>query len=236
MVAPRPLNEAERLQVLSSYWIMDSEPERTYVDIARVAAVICGSPMSAVTLIDADRQWIKASYGVDATGTNNARDDTICAHCILGNEPMVVEDTQKDDRFRQNPFVVDAPHVRFYAGAPLLAPGGQALGTLCVFDDEPHALSAEQVQGLQSLARLVVEHFEQRKVTKALAQALERSKSLGELIPVCAYCRRIRDDQDYWASLEEYLKTHTDTDVSHGICPNCVQRHFPNQARMLDRE
>lgn len=127
-----------------------------------------------------------------------------------------------DARFVDNPLVTGAPHIRFYAGAPLITAGGQELGSLCVIDATPRTLSPQQIGALEALARQVVAVFELRRVSAQLADALSRVKTLASLVPVCAWCRKVRNDQDYWQSLETYLASEAGAMVTHGICPACA--------------
>lgn len=228
LAAPRPLNEADRLEVLEAYRLMDTEPERAYDDIVGIAAHICQTPIAAVTLLDQDRQWFKAKVGLDADQTT--RDEAFCSYTILGSDVMVVSDATDDDRFSANPLVTGDARIRFYAGAPLTTPSGHNLGSLCVIDREPRALGSEQLEALQSLARLVVDQFELRQVSIQLASALDRVRSLGELIPICSYCRKVRDDNEYWQVLERYLQRQVGSNVSHGICPECYDKHHSDAA------
>jgi GAF domain-containing protein len=113
---PVPPDEEVRLEVLRRYGILDTPAEKAFDALARIAALICGTPISAVSLIDADRQWFKASVGLDITET--PRDQAFCAHTILTpNETLVVADARRDPRFADNPFVTGDPGIRFYAGA-----------------------------------------------------------------------------------------------------------------------
>jgi GAF domain-containing protein len=225
--APRPLNEAERLEALRAYRILDTQPERAYDDVVAVASHLAGTPIALVSLVDADRQWFKARHGLDAVET--PRDLAFCAHTILGDAPLVVEDARKDPRFRENALVTGAPFIRFYAGVPLRNPEGHRLGSLCVIDREPRELPPEVLLQLERLARLVVDQMQLRLVSSELAEALERARVLGELIPVCAYCRRLRDDDQFWQSLEQYVERNTGSRLSHGICPDCMHEHFPTE-------
>ncbi|MBS7458654.1 sensor domain-containing diguanylate cyclase [Coralloluteibacterium stylophorae] len=149
-----PRDEAARLEALQALAILDTAPEIAYDDLVRIATGICGTPMGTVSLIDADRQWFKARHGVE--GQETPRSVSFCGHAILHpDELLIVPDTHTDPRFRDNPMVTGAPHVRFYAGAPVSVDEGQALGTLCVFDTEPKLLSAFQTDALAALARQV---------------------------------------------------------------------------------
>jgi PAS domain S-box-containing protein len=185
-VAPIPDNDAERLATLYSYGILDSPPEQGYDDVTALATHFCGTPYSTVTFVDQDRQWFKSETGF---GTNETgRSDGFCACAILCPETLIIEDTLLDPRFSTNPFVSGGPRIRFYAGAPVIAPNGHILGTVCVFDDKPRQLSPAQVAALESLARQVQGLLEQRKVVSHLEAALAMSKNaerrLGELAAI----------------------------------------------------
>ncbi|GAA2505312.1 GAF domain-containing sensor histidine kinase [Winogradskya humida] len=180
MQAPLPANETDRLAALYELDILDSEPEKDFDDIVALASTVCGVPMSLVSLLDADRQWFKASVGTDLTET--ARDISFCSHAILGKDLLVVPDATQDPRFADNPTVSDDGGIRFYAGAPLLTTDGYALGSLCVVDSQPRRLDLEQLQALRALARQVTSQLELRRYASALAnttarlQVLERHK------------------------------------------------------------
>jgi GAF domain-containing protein len=229
MPAPgRPADETERLAALHDYDILDSEAEQTTDDLVHLAGRIAGTPMSLISLVDAERQWFKASSGFDDTET--PRETSFCGWAVLGREPLVVPDALEDDRFSDNPSVLGTPNIRFYAGFPLVTPGEHVIGTLCVLDTAPAQLSDAQHEDLARLARLVMTHLEARRNATRLAEALREVRTLGELIPICAHCRRIREDDAYHRTLEQWLQEHTGTRVSHGICPDCMREHFPEFA------
>jgi PAS domain S-box-containing protein len=171
MSAPLPLNEAQRLATLREYRILDTIPEQAYDDITLMAAQICDVPTAMVSLVDENRQWFKSRIGMDAAET--PRDIAFCAHTILSTDDvMVVGDALADKRFADNPLVAAGPLVRFYAGAPLVAPDGSALGALCVMDQKPRTLDAKQLEALKALGRHAVAQLELRRQTRELASEI----------------------------------------------------------------
>jgi formate hydrogenlyase transcriptional activator len=171
-------DEAARLAALGAYEILDSPPERAFDDLVALAARICGAPMAAISLVDADRQWFKARIGLPLSQT--ARDVAFCAHAILGPGLMVVSDARADERFAANPLVTGEPGIRFYAGAPLHDPDGHALGTLCILDRVPRELSPEQAAALEVLSREVVSRLELRRTSAGLERALVEQRRQAE--------------------------------------------------------
>ena len=168
----KPDNEAERLRALHRYQILDTGAEAAFDDLVSIAAAICGAPMGSVSLIDSDRQWFKARLGLADQETS--RDTAFCAHAILNpHEMLVVPDAQADERFRDNPVVTDEPHIRFYAGAPLLSLEGLPMGTLCVMDRQPRELEAYQLDALDALSRQVASLLELRRITHDLRLQLQ---------------------------------------------------------------
>ncbi|MBD2109332.1 ATP-binding protein [Nodosilinea sp. FACHB-13] len=177
-IAPLPDNEAERLKVLHSLSILDTAPEDSFDDLTRLASQICGTSIALVSLIDADRQWFKSRVGLLMTETH--RDIAFCSHAILQSNLFLVPDTSTDERFSDNPLVTGDPHIRFYAGAPLMTSEGSAIGTLCVLDQEPRKLSVEQTESLKIISRQVARQIEQRRDLASLAQISLDVHQIGE--------------------------------------------------------
>jgi hypothetical protein len=153
--------EFARQRALDAYRIIDSLPEQAYDDNVQLASTLCETPMALVTLIDRDRQWFKSRLGLDDEQTD--RKIAMCDHAIRQPDRLMeVPDASVDPRFAQFPHVTGAPHVRFYAGMPLVTPGGAAIGTVCVIDNEPRKLDEKQREGLAALARLAMSLMDAR--------------------------------------------------------------------------
>jgi len=167
---PVPANETERLAALRAYKILDTRPEERFDDLTKLAALICGVPISLISLIDRDRQWFKSKFGLGLEETPRAH--AFCTHAIMQPEMFVVPDATQDERFAQNPLVTGDLHIRFYAGAPLAARDGHLLGTICVIDHEPHTLSDAQKEALEILSRMVIANIELRSDLSELRDAL----------------------------------------------------------------
>ena len=188
--ADTPLGEAQRLASLQSYEVLDTDPEQAYDDLTRIASEICGTPIALVSLVDSDRQWFKSRVGLEATET--PRSVAFCSHAILEpDQVFLVPDSSVDERFHDNPIAVGGPHVRFYAGAPLVNHEGHALGTLCVIDDKPRELSASQLESLRALSRQVVCQLELRKRNANLrelsATVQRRNEELREFTAIATH-------------------------------------------------
>lgn len=174
-VAPLPSNEVARLRTLKHYRILDTGAEAAFDDLATLAADICQTEIAFISFIDADRQWFKAKVGLEMAETPRAY--AFCAYAILQpDQPLLIPDTLADERFVDNPLVVATPHIRFYAGQPLVAPDGSALGTLSVLDQVPHSLTPKQIKALQTLSRQVVDQLKRRRQAAQLRGALSKQQ------------------------------------------------------------
>ncbi|WP_198170905.1 PAS domain S-box protein, partial [Deinococcus arboris] len=161
--------EAARLAALAAYHILDTPPEAVYDRAVRLASAMFNAPIALISLVDAERQWFKACYGLDFQET--PRSISFYAHALDHDGVLVVPDARQDHRFADNPLVTGDLHIRFYAGAPLITPDGQKLGTLCILDREPRApLSPQDGQVLQHLADGVVSELELRRMGAVLAR------------------------------------------------------------------
>jgi signal transduction histidine kinase len=182
-----PECETERLADLYSCNILDTPPEEDFTDIVELVAYICQTPIAHISLIDSERSWHKARKGL--AEQELPRQFSFCTHTIFSGHPVIVEDARKDERFADNPSVVDDPFIRFYAGYPLVTNGGQCIGTLCVVDIIPRNLNEHQLTALDLLAKQVMKLIEERKRTRQLQQAtrLEQQRN--------AKLQRITDTQ-----------------------------------------
>lgn len=191
MTATIPPNEAGRLHALRKYEVLDTFPEQAYDDVVRLASFICGTPIALVSLVDTDRQWFKAKVGIDLIET--PRDVSFCAYALSEPDKLfVVPDTYDDSRFSGNALVVSEPNIRFYAGAPLVTPDRQVLGTLCVIDRMPRQLTNEQKEALSALSRQVVAQLELKRKLIELEDSECRFKTFMDNSPAATF---LKDDQ-----------------------------------------
>jgi len=179
LIAPEfPIDEEQRLAAVRSYHLLDTLPEKDFDNITSLTANICDVPISLVTLLDADRNFLKSHYGLPFN--ESPRNTSFCGHAILEEKDIfIIEDARKDDRFKDNPLVTDMNAI-FYAGVRLVNNEGYPLGTLCVFDTKPRELSKSQKKALIAMAYQVVNLFEARKRNRALLSAQKELKERNE--------------------------------------------------------
>jgi signal transduction histidine kinase len=184
-----PINEQERLKALRSYELLDTLPEEAYDTITKLASYICDTPISLVTLLDVDRNFLKSRLGIEFS--ESPRDISFCGHAILTENPIfIVEDARVDERFQDNPLVKDFKAI-FYAGVPLKTQDGHALGTLCVYDHKPRTLDEKQQEALLGLAKQVILLFEARKrnieLQKSQQETTARNNRLEDFARLIAH-------------------------------------------------
>ena len=164
---PMPSNEAVRLAKLRELDILDSPPDDQFDALARTASLVCGTPISLISLIDEERQWFKANIGLTGLSAMS-RDVAICAHTIIEDDVLEIPDATGDGRFASNPMVVGAPGIRYYAGVPLRLADGSQVGTLCVIDRRPRRLNAEQIEILRCLGHVAARALQSSKERRQL--------------------------------------------------------------------
>jgi len=234
-----PVDEAARLAALRSYRILDTDPEKAFDDLALLASQICGTPIASITLIDENRQWFKARVGHSMSETT--RGVAFCAHTIEQPGLFIVPDARHDERFRDNPMVRGEPHVRFYAGAPLVTPEGHAIGSLCVIDSVPRTLTDDQRQALGALKRQAEAQLELRRNLLELERALSaRDEAEAKQEKLIAELRSSLDNVNKLAALLPYCSTcalnlvipaepssiHI---VSEGVTQLLQSKHWPEE-------
>ena len=206
-----PLDEARRLAALRELGVLDTLAEPAFDAITRAAADLCGVPIALISLIDAQRQWFKSNFGLPGA-SETPRHLAFCDHAIRDDALMEVPDATRDERFASNPFVTGEPDVRFYAGAPIVLPDGERIGTVCVIDRAPRHLDEHQRTMLQSLAAIVSAMLTQRRqlltATSRLAESELRVRRLYEATPAILHSigpdGRILNVSDRWLALMGY--------------------------------
>lgn len=185
MKAPFPGNETERLETLRSYRILDTPPEKTFDDLTRLAADLFKTPMAVIGLLDVDRYWFKSKVGLEVAEI--PRRGAFCDYAVWQRDPLVVPDMLTDERFATHPMVVSDPSVRFYAAAPLIAPDGYPVGTLCVFDLVPREFGPKEKEILRVLADQVVALLELRRLAEIKAQREETGEQGEKSSGLCEH-------------------------------------------------
>jgi serine phosphatase RsbU (regulator of sigma subunit) len=201
-------DEADRLRALEDLEVLDTGPERRFDRITRLAQRLFGVSNASITLIDEDRQHVKSQRAPGLELEDGPRTDAFCDHTIRRPETLVVEDATVDDRFLDNPLVAGPPHIRFYAGHPLEAPGGHRVGALCLIDDRPRQLAAPERELLEELAAWVEDELAN---SSELEHAAEAQRALlppmppqlqgYEIAGVCLPSRAVGGDFYDWEVL-----------------------------------
>lgn len=170
--APLPADEPRRLELLRQYSTVDPTVQQALDELVALIAGICRTPIALITLVDEYEQWFRSNVGLCLRGT--PRNIAFCAYTILQKDPLVIQDTRQDPRFAGNPLVTGDPHIRFYAGAPLITPEGAALGSLCVLDNTPRELDPGQFEALRVLSRQAMFQLELCRRTRVLVESESR--------------------------------------------------------------
>jgi formate hydrogenlyase transcriptional activator len=216
--------ETERLEALRRYAVLDTPPEREFDELAELAAQICRTPFAAIALVDADREWFKATVGISLNEVPRAQ--SLCAEAIQQEDVLVVNDTLTDPRFQQRFLVNGDPHVRFYAGAPLTSQTGHKLGTICVMDREPRTLTAAEAAGLKALGQQVMSQLELRRLRLEGRTAEQELKSL---LNVNVAVGRHLERDELFGAIAACLRNILETDrfgIEMPIAGNRLQGHI----------
>lgn len=194
---PIPVDEQERLSQLRSLAILDTPPEERFDCVTRMARRLFGVPIALVSLVDENRQWFKSCFGLDVSETD--RRISFCGHAILNKGALVIEDASQDERFADNPLVTGDPYIRFYAGQPLHSLSGQAMGTLCIIDQEPRSFGQEDLAMLSDLAGMVEREI--MAVQLAISDELTRISNRRGFLALSKYSLDICKRQLFPATL-----------------------------------
>jgi signal transduction histidine kinase len=209
---PVPLREHARLAELVSYAILDTAPEAVFEQLVRLAATVLDAPMAMLGFLDADRQWFKASVGTNLTQVG--RNQTLCAHTILGCAPLIVRDVGTDPRFAHMTLAPGLADVRFYAAIPLLTPRKLAIGTLCILDRVPRAISKQQVHTLQLLALQAGHGLEARRAQEMLRRQTALLNKAEHTAKIGGWELHLRSGTLLWTD---------ETFRIHGVAPGAYQ-------------
>lgn len=213
MNTPFVTAEARRLAALRALGVLDTLPEAAFDTITATASQLCGVPIALISLVDAQRQWFKSNVGMPGA-SETPRDVAFCDHAIRDDALFEVADATRDPRFADNPYVTGDPDVRFYAGAPIVMPGGERIGTVCVIDRAPRQLDEHQRAMLTHLAAIVGAMLTQRRqlleATSRLAESELRVRRLYEATPAILHSigpdGRILHVSDHWLALLGYQR------------------------------
>jgi PAS domain S-box-containing protein len=215
IVTPKPSCESARLEALYRYNILNTVSESAFDDLARLAAYICRTPIAVISFVDAERQWFKSSVGLNHKEAQ--RETAFCAHTILGTDCFIVEKADADERFRDHPWVIEPPALRFYAGVPLTTPDGYAIGSLAVMDVAPRTLSPEQLDSVRTIANQVMAQLELRRTPRSdIRQEQVRRKETEDSVQAILDRTAHHTGPAYFSVLVQELATITG--VGHAFC------------------
>lgn len=221
--------EMARISALNHYAVLDSEPEPAFERVTKLASEFFDVPVSSISFPVEERLWFKSIVGLNLNECPRAAG--ICSHVIESDTPLVLRDAQIDERFHDHPMVAGAPHVRFYAGAPLIAPSGHRVGSLCVADVKPRPGFAEADAGrLQELAMLVVDELELRMERKNAQRANEAKSAF-----LAAMSHEIRTPMNGVLGMAELLLTADDLSSRHRRRVEIIQRSGETLLTLLDQ-
>ncbi|MHC4580930.1 MAG: PAS domain S-box protein, partial [Planctomycetota bacterium] len=173
-----PDNEKARVQVLAEYGILDTPSEEAFDNLTKLVADLLEVPFALVSLVDAKRQWFKSRYGLDATETS--REISFCGHVVESGLPLIVENTLKDERFFDNPLVIDHPGIRFYAGYPLSTPQGLVLGAICAIDTKERKAGSREIEILSIMANQTMKLLELHRANVKIEEEHARLEAILE--------------------------------------------------------
>jgi phosphoribosyl 1,2-cyclic phosphodiesterase/CheY-like chemotaxis protein len=155
--AAKPADEERRIASLRELRILDTEPDERFDRVTRLVIALFDVPMAMITLVDENRQWFKSCVGLGKK--EDPRDASFCAHVVYSREPIIITDTFQDERFADNPLVINEPRIRFYAGYPLILDNGSCIGTLCLLDTRPRTLHGPDLERLRDLAIIAMQEI-----------------------------------------------------------------------------
>lgn len=211
MIKPTlPSNEKNRLNELNELFVLDTDADPQLDEIVELASAITGCSVALVSLVDKDRQWFKARVGVNVQETH--RDISFCGHAIHSTELMEIPDAREDQRFHDNPLVVQAPHIRFYAGQPLVTSKGHNIGTLCVIDTSPKKLTERQKKSLHLLSHQVMRLLEMRRDLEH-----ERAKSAAQVAHLAYLTHELRTPLTSMVGYANLIKEETQASTGVSI-------------------
>jgi diguanylate cyclase (GGDEF)-like protein len=221
MKAPEyPENEDIRVATLRSLDILDTEPEERFDRLTRIAKRLFRVPIALLSFVDINRQWFKSYQGLEIT--EMPRDISFCGHTILGDDIFIIPDTLLDDRFHDNPLVINEPRIRFYAGVPLVISSKIRVGTLCLIDREPRILSAEDQELLRDLGQMAVQDLTlvQLATIDDLTQISNRRGFTALALHALNLCKRLNKpaslfffDLDYFKEINDRFG-HAEGDIA----------------------